>query len=271
MQIDIKEIVKSKNPSLYRKIPNFLFWIAKKILYEKSINKILKLHSHLRGVEFTRATLDELNIGRETVGLDKLVDGGSYIFAANHPLGGLDGLALVEAIDRKCSGVRIIVNDILMNLDPLKDIFLPINKHGRQTSEYARLLGEYFKSGKAIIYFPAGFCSRKVKGVITDLAWSKNYIQKAIEYKRAIVPVYVCEVNSRFFYNLERFRSKVGIKLNIGMFLLPHELFRRSKRRGGVKMIFGDPISYEELSQTHSVGYWNEEIRKRCYELSKQQ
>lgn len=269
MQIDIKEILKSKNPSLYRKIPGFVIWIAKKILYQKSINRILSLFSELRGVEFTRAMLDDLNIKREVVGLDALSDNKGYIFASNHPLGGLDGLSLVEAIDRRHRGVKILANDLLMNIEPLNGIFLPVNKHGRQTSKSARLLARHLESGKALIYFPAGLCSRKIGGEVTDLEWQKSYVQKAIEYGRDIVPVYVCEVNSPLFYNLERFRSWMKLKLNIGMLLLPHELFRRSRLRGSVRMIFGVPISSEDLATTHTIGYWNDEIRRRCYELSK--
>lgn len=268
MQIDLGNIIKAKNPSLYRKLPRFVLWVAGKILYIKSINRILALFSELRGVVFTRAMLDELKIRREAVGLENLKENGNYIFAANHPLGGLDGLALVEAIDRRYSGVKVIANDILMNLEPLKDVFLPVNKHGRQTVEYAKLMSNHFAQGDAIIYFPAGMCSRKIDGKITDLAWRKNYIQKAIENKFDIVPVYVDEVNSPLFYNLERFRTKLGLKFNIGMILLPHELFRRSKMQGSVRMIFGEPISYKIVSETHTVDYWNREIRKKCYELS---
>lgn len=269
MQIDLKEIIKSKSPSLYKKLPHFVIWIANKILYVKSVNRILALFSQLKGVDFTRAMLDELNIRREAVGLEELEEGKRYIFASNHPLGGLDGLSLVEAIDRKCRGVKVIANDILMNLTPLKDIFLPINKHGRQTVEYAKIMAEHFDSGKSVIYFPAGLCSRKIKGEITDLKWKKSFVQKAIENRCDVVPTYVCEVNSPLFYRLEVLRSRLGMKTNIGMLLLPHELFRRSKKRGSVKMIFGEPVSHETLATTHSIEYWNKEIRKRSYDLAK--
>lgn len=269
MQIDLREIIKSKNPSLSMKLPAFVLWIAGKILYVKSVNRILALFSQLKGVDFTRAMLDNLNIRREVVGLDKLEDGKNYIFASNHPLGGLDGLALVEAIDSKSPGVKVIANDILMSLTPLKDIFLPVNKHGRQTVEYATVMANHFRDKKSVIYFPAGLCSRKIKGEITDLEWKKSFVQKAIENHCDIVPTYVCEVNSPLFYNLELLRSCLGMKLNIGMLLLPHELFRRGKKRGSVKMIFGEPVSCKTLAETHSIEYWNGEIRKRSYDLAK--
>lgn len=269
MQISLSEIIKAKNPQLYRKIPRFVLWIAKKLIHEKDINIVLAKFSHLGSVEFNRATLDYLQIKREISGLENLDENGKYIFASNHPLGGLDGLALVEAIDKKFNGTKVIANDILMNLTPLRDIFLPVNKHGRQTVEYAKLVSQHFEQGHAIIYFPAGLCSRKIDGEIKDLEWKKNFVQKAIEYKRDIIPTFVDELNSPLFYNIEKWRQRLGIKANIGMILLPHELFRRAKRKGCVKIIFGEPVTYKELSTSYSIDYWCDEIRRRSYSLSK--
>lgn len=269
MQINLSEIIKSKSPHLYKKLPRFVIWMIKKLVHEKDINIVLAKFSHLQGVEFNRATLDYLQIKREVSGLERLDQNAKYIFASNHPLGGLDGLALVEAIDKKFSGTKVIANDILMNLTPLRDVFLPVNKHGRQTVEYAKLMAEHFEQGRAIIYFPAGLCSRKIKGEIKDLAWKKNFVQKAIEYKRDIVPTFVDELNSPLFYNVERWRQRLGIKANIGMILLPHELFRRARKKGCVRIIFGKPVTYQELTTTHSIDYWCNEIRHRSYNLPK--
>lgn len=271
MQVDLKDIIRQKNPKLYRKLPNFVIWMFRRLVHERDVNHILAQFSNLPSVEFTTAMLDELKIKREAIGLDDLAEDRKYIFASNHPLGGLDGLALVEVIDNRWKGAAVLANDILMNLSPLRDIFLPINKHGRQTVEYAKLVNSHLESGKPLIYFPAGLCSRKIKGEITDLVWKRNFILKAIEYKRDIVPVYVAERNSQLFYNVGLLRSKLNIKANLEMLLLPRELFRKSKKKGGVKMIFGTPISYKELSTTHSQEYWSEVIRKRCYELKSKQ
>lgn len=175
----------------------------------------------------------------------------------------------MEATDGKFQDVKIVVNDLLMNLIPLKSKGLPINKYGRQSTEYARLMNEHYQKGNAIIYFPAGLCSRKIDGEIKDLKWQKNFVQKAIEYKRDIVPVFVEGLNSQLFYNIEVFRKRFNIKLNLGMMLLPRELFRKSKRKESLKMIFGKPITYQELSTTHSVRYWSNEIQQISMSLSK--
>ena len=270
MQINIGAIIKSKNPELYKKIPKFVLWIARKILYEKSMNKVLAKQENLEGVEFTTTFLDNIGIKRELYGFEKIDKNKNYVFASNHPLGGLDGLALVEGIERKFEGTKVIVNDLLMNITPLKMIFLPVNKHGRQSVEYAKLVASHFENNKAIIYFPAGLCSRKIDGKVTDLPWKRNFVQKAVEYKRDIVPIFVDELNSPLFYNIERYRKILGIKMNIGMLMLPHEMFRKGKQKRSIKIFFGEPISYRELSTTHSVQFWCDEIRNRVYSLTKE-
>ncbi len=268
IQISVKEVIKNKAPNIYKKLPSFVIWIARKIVCEEQLNKALKLCDGKRGVEFIKTFMDDvLHIKREVVGLDSLPKG-EYIFASNHPLGGLDGLALLETIDGHQKGVKAIVNDILLNIEPIKSLFLPVNKHGRQSSDYAKEMKEHFESGRPLLTFPAGFCSRKIGGVIKDVKWNRNYITKAIEYKRSIVPVYVDERNSNFFYNIEVWRKKFGVKLNIGMMLLPREMFRRGRKRGRVRLLFGEPVTYEDLVNKNDINYWNSEIRRRCYSMS---
>ncbi len=264
-RIDIKEVLKNKAPNV--KLPSLVIWLFRRIIHENELNKGLEICGDARGIEFARKVLDDvLMIRREVDGFDDIPDG-NYIFAANHPLGGLDGLAILDVVDTRFSGVRAIANDLLMNVEQVNELFLPINKHGRQSSDYARILQEHFSSGKAVMTFPAGFCSRKIDGEIKDIKWNYNYIKKALEYKRDIVPIYVDEMNSKLFYNIEVWRKRLGIKFNIGMILLPHELFRKKRKGNRVRLIFGEPVTYEQLSGEHNINYWNAEIRRRCYAL----
>ncbi len=112
-------------------------------------------------------------------------------FVANHPLGGLDGIVFAHVIGQKNPHVQFLVNDILMNLKNFDSIFIPVNKHGKQSMQYARKIEEAYKSDQQVLNFPAGLCSRKIKGEIVDLEWKKSFISKAIEHKRDIVPVHI--------------------------------------------------------------------------------
>lgn len=268
MRVDLEQILKDKNPALAKKLPRFVLSIASRILYLKRVNKALEACKDLKGLAFVTTILDHLKIKRIEKGFDSVPEG-NYIFVANHPLGGLDGMALVEVISKRYPKSRVLVNDILMNIEAMQELFLPINKHGKQSSKYATMIADHFESGKALISFPAGFCSRKIDGEVKDIAWNKNYIVKALAYERGIVPIFVDEINSSLFYRAESLRKFFKMKFNIGMILLPHELFHRAKKSAEVKLIFGSPITYEELSSNPDIAYWNKEIRKRCYNLKK--
>ncbi len=267
MQINLKKIIEEKNPKLHKKLPNFLYRVAMKALSLDKVNKGFKLCGDAKNIDFIKIVLnDVLKIERECIGFDNIPDG-EYIFVANHPLGGIDGMSLLEIINSRFMGVKSLSNDIMLHIEPMKELFLPINKHGRQSVEYSNGLNNHLANGKPLLTFPAGLCSRKVNGEITDLTWNKNYIRKAIEHKRAIVPIYVDARNSRLFYNIEVLRRKLKIKLNIGMLMLPREFFELGKKGTKVRLIFGKPIAYEELTNGNSIHYWNSEIRKRCYAL----
>lgn len=266
MEVNVDKILKQKSPSLHKKLPRFLIRLLEKLVYQKRVNEMLEACEGCEGIDFVTKALDNLEIRREVVGLD--IPMGEYIFVSNHPLGGLDGMALLEAVDKHYKGVRIMATDLLMHIEPMRELFLPVNKYGKQTESYANTIAEHFESGKAFISFPAGYCSRKISGKVQDTQWSRNYISKALRYKRSIVPVFVDEINSPLFYRLETIRKKLGLKLNIGTILLPHELIRRSKRKGSVRMIFGSPISHEMLT-TKPTSEWNNIIRESCYSLGK--
>ncbi len=247
-KVNIEKIVSEKGGAKAKWIPKFLLKLVAKLIHQNDINEILNLFDYQKDIKFIELVLNHLKITREVVGIENLSPDGRYIIASNHPLGGVDGFVLSEIISNKMGSVKVVVNDILMAIYPVKGIFLPINKHGRQNSDYARNLNQSLESNEPIIYFPAGLCSRKVDGKITDLKWNNSFVKKALEHKRDIVPVWFDSVNSTFFYNFALWRKKLGIKANLEMALLPGELFR--KRGKSVRVIIGTPISYETLKNS---------------------
>lgn len=267
MQVDLDAIIKSRLPKVYRFTPRFIFTAIKKVIRQDKINDVLKHSKGLEGVEFITSSLDYMNISRVCIGKDNIDPNGHYMFASNHPLGGLDGLILVEAISSFKGGAKIVVNDLLMVFEMLRNCFIPINKFGRQSTKYTINLNEEIASESQIIYFPSGLCSRKIKGEVKDLDWQKSFIQKAIDSNRDIVPLFVDDLNSNFFYSVENIRKKLGIKLNIGMILLPSEMFA-SKGVREVRVFFGEPIKIETIINSElSINQWSDIIRKKCYDL----
>ena len=249
LQLDIRSILNSRIPRNKRKwIPSFLITGVEKLIRQKELNEILRATLPSEGSEFARRVLDYLNISISVEGLENLKDGSRYMFASNHPLGGLDGMALITVLGDKYGdeNMRFLVNDMLMNVDPLRGIFLPVNKFGKQGKAYAQIINEKMESDCQIFQFPAGLCSRlHDNGEIADLDWQKSFVAKAIEYKRDIVPVFFAGQNSKKFYKTARWRKKMGIKFNLEQILLPSEL---CKSRGShYRIIFGTPVSWESL------------------------
>jgi 1-acyl-sn-glycerol-3-phosphate acyltransferase len=264
-KIDIKEVFKKKNPKIARMLPGFVYAYLKRVIHQKELNEILPKISHLYGMDFVRAGLNELGMDVRVRGKDDIPRDGHFIFVANHPLGGPDGLVFAKEVGDIFPKVRFIVNDILLNLQNFEPLFVPVNKHGRQSSEYVRKIEETYQSDAQILNFPAGLCSRKINGKIIDLEWHKSFINKAKKHKRDVIPVHISGRNSNFFYNFAKIRQFLGIKTNIEMFYLPDEMFKQ--RDKDVVITFGKPISYTTFDKRYTPTQWANRIKQHVYDL----
>lgn len=263
--IDVEKVVQAKLPN--RKLPKFIINYLKRIIHQDEINYIFKDSRGKEKYEFIEYLLNYLNITYSVEGLENLPHHeANYIFASNHPLGGLDGVVLAYVIGREYEGkLRLLTNDILLFIDPLKELFIPVNKVGSQGKENVEKLNEFYQSDDNLITFPSGKCSRKTKGVIIDPEWKKNFIAKAVQYKRDVVPVYFEGRNSNFFYNLANFRTALKIKLNIEMLYLPDELFKQRGSHFTVKI--GRAIPWQTFDKSKSQQGWADWMRNLVYAM----
>jgi len=265
IRLDVESILTSKNPALRKALPGFVLNYLKRIVHQDELNAFLRQYGHLQDATLIAAGLKEFNIRYSVSGTENIPSSGRFVFVSNHPLGGLDGLVFINEISKYFHDIKFPVNDILLNIKNLSGIFLPINKHGSQSREAASKIEEAFASDCQILYFPAGLCSRKTRGVIKDLEWHKSFISKAINHKRDIIPAFFSGRNSEFFYQLSNFRKLLGIKANIEMLYLADEMFRQKDRE--FRLTFGKRIGCETLDRSSSVQEWTEWVRERCYEL----
>jgi putative hemolysin len=266
LRVDIRSVIKSKNSDLLRYIPGFVIDWVERLICQDEINNILDKYGNLKGVPFATATLRELNATYSVSGMDKIAHDGRYIIVSNHPLGGFDGMILMDIFGNYFDNkIRFVVNDLLSAVEPLKPIFLPVNKFGKQSVEIAEKIHQEYTSDNQIITFPAGLCSRLINGRIIDLEWKKSFVNQAIKYKRDIIPIYFDGKNSNFFYRFANIRKKLGVKFNYELILLPREMF---KQRGGKFNIYiGDPIRCEEFAHNGTPAEWTAKIRKTVYSL----
>lgn len=264
--IDIDKVIASKSKRLQKRLPRFVVNYLKRTIHQDELNEILRKYGHTEGAEFIGHVLNEMQVEFSVDGLENVPTEGRFIFASNHPLGGLDGMVLINLLGQKFQDVKFPVNDFLMFIKPLHCVFLPVNKVGSQTAQNAIMLEDAYASATQILYFPAGLCSRKQKrGIIEDLEWKKSFISKAIEYKRDIVPVYFDGKNSNFFYNLARLRKFFGIKFNIEMLYLVDEMFKQKGRPIHVKL--GKPIACETFDKSKSAKEWAACVKKIVYQM----
>ncbi|TVQ75698.1 MAG: glycerol acyltransferase [Flavobacteriales bacterium] len=266
--IDIEQVIAKKSPGLRRWMPGFLISFLRSVLHEKDINHTMQVIGHLQGLDFCDGLMKHMNVTIAVEGLENIPETGGVIIASNHPLGGLDGITLMHAVGQKRTDLQFLVNDILLNVENLRPLFVPVNKHGPNGRAIAQLIEQTYAKDIPVLVFPAGMVSRMQNGEIADLEWKKSFVSKAIKYQKDIVPVFVDGTNSKFFYNLARFRKMLGISANLEMFLLPKEMFRQRNRK--ITITFGKSISWEKLNDTQkNHQQWADELRKQVYAMAK--
>ncbi len=247
LQIDIDKILQEKSPKLKFWIPKFIVTWFKNFIHQDEMNRVLREGNNLNGVEFAQYVIDVMGSKITFVGLENIPKTGGCIVASNHPLGGLDGMALMVGVSKVRDDFKFLANDILMHIAPLKDHFIPVNKLSKNSKNHLSLISNEYRSNKAILVFPAGLCSRKINGKIVDLPWQKSVISKSIEHQLPIVPTFIEGENSKMFYRVANFRKFLSLKFNIEMLMLPDELHKQKGK--AITVYFGKPIDYVKFSK----------------------
>ncbi|WP_317194921.1 1-acyl-sn-glycerol-3-phosphate acyltransferase [Litoribacter ruber] len=266
--IDIDKILGDKNPTLKKWLPSPILKYIKRIVHEKDINVIMNKNGHLQGLDFVDALIKEFGVEVELRGAENISLEKGVIFAANHPLGGLDGIAFMHVLGKYRKDIKFLVNDILTNIKNFESLFVPVNKHGSHGRGGVAAIEAAYSGDDALLVFPAGLVSRKQAEGIKDLEWKKSFISKAKKYKKTIIPVYIDGRNSGFFYNLARFRKMAGIKANVEMFYLADEMFQQRGKK--VVIHIGKPVSYQHFDNTKNEKQWASEMRDRVYSMAQE-
>jgi putative hemolysin len=262
--IDIERVIANKNPKLLRFLPSILIDYLKRVIHQKELNEAIYTNRDKYDLDFLQAVLDQFGAEITIEGIENLEGQDRYLIASNHPLGGLDGIALMCAVGKIRNNIVFPVNDILMNLPNINGLFIPVNKHGSNAGNIS-LFEDTFASDKTLLYFPAGLCSRKLQKGISDLEWKKSFISKARKHKRDIIPTHINGRNSNFFYNLANIRKALGIKANIEMLYLVDEMYKQKNKH--IHIIFGKPVSYTVFDKRFTDAQWAEKVKSFVYSL----
>ena len=267
-QVDIEKVIRSQKNRYIKNMPNFAVRYIKKIIREDELNKITEYAGETQGIEFIKKSMEYLNINCNFFNKENIPPEGRYIFAGNHPLGGIDFFAAVLSISDNYENIKAIANEMLMHVKPLQDIFLPVNvfKHNSKKAKEA-IIKAMASEDTQMMTFPAGEVARKYNGILDDGKWHRSFIRNAVEFKRDIIPVFIDAENSKKFYRVANARRTLRLKTDIELFLLPQELIKQKNKI--INVTFGKPISYKTFDKNKQICEWAQEVKKIVYGLKK--
>ncbi len=173
---------------------------------------------------------------------------GPLIVVANHPFGGLDGLALLALLKRVRPDVKLLANRLLARIPEIQadclfaDVFAERQAANRNRAVMKSALS-WLKNGGVCAIFPAGEVSHLSvqKQCVTDPEWTPSVARLVALTKAAVLPVHFDGSNSRLF----QWAGLLHPRLRTA--LLPRELLRRRGAR--LNIAIGSPILFERMSR----------------------
>lgn len=268
--IDIEAILRQKLGRKMRFVPRFVVSWLKHIAHEDLVNECLTEHKDKHGVEWIDGCVDFLGMQLTVKGRENLPakdNGKLYTFVSNHPLGGIDGLALGSIIGHQYDGqFRYLVNDLLLFLPGFADLSVGINKNGAQSRDFPKRVEAVFENPTHVLMFPAGLCSRRINGRIHDIPWKKTFVSKSVQHQRDIVPIHFSGQNSNFFYRLANVCKALHIKFNIAMLFLVDEMYKNMNKPFTITI--GKPIPWQTFDRSKSPAEWAVWVEDRVYDMA---
>ncbi len=268
-EINIEKVLREKMPKLFSDYPKFISKLVigflKWAFHLNSINKYLAQNEIAHGIEFVYNTFKYIGFDYKVSqsDLERIPKTGRLLIASNHPLGGMDALAQIAMIYSVRQDVKILANDVLMNLSNIESLLLPINLFSTAAiRSNLNSIKEALENEEALIFFPAAKVSRLSFKGIKDTQWNKGVIRFAQKYNSPILPVYLKAKNSPLFYILSSLFD------NIGTFLLPHEAMNK---RGKVLIAtIGKLIDVKEFTSLQITAQTlADRLREHIYSLKK--
>ena len=264
--LNVEEVL---GPKLLKKLPRFAVNFFKRRIHQDEINDCIMKAEHYCGAGFFDEALKYVGITYRMRGIENLDMSKKYVFACNHPLGGPEAL-IIGSLFRQIygDGFKVPSNQLLMNMKPLKEFFVPVNViSSKQSRDLGVKIAEMFSSDMQVLVFPAGLCARKIKGKITEMPWKKMFVTQSRKYEKDIVPLHISGFNSKRFFFFSWLSRIIKLKFNLGMIFLVDELF--NKKGQEFVITIGKPISYTTLDKSKTDLEWAAEIKNKVEELSK--
>lgn len=266
--VNAKEVAKVLKVDKFGFLGTAVGWLALKTTKLSIINREYDKRKHLEGEEFIKSILEAFDIDFEIPeeDLKRIPKTGSFITISNHPLGGIDGMILMQLLLSRRPDFKIIANFLLQRIEPLSPYIMPVNpfeNHKEAKSSVAGLKDaiRHIREGKPLGIFPAGEVSTyRDEKMIVDKPWEPTAIKLIEKAKVPVVPIYFHAKNSIYFYRL----ASISDVLRTAK--LPSEMLTQKKRK--IKIRIGNPISVEDQAAISTVDGLTAFLRRKTYMLS---
>jgi len=246
MAISIETYFQHNYPS-FERLPQIvrdgLLTLFKKLSHEDEINLFLQKNKHATAFDFIEAILEyfniDININKNQ--LARIPAYGRVVIIANHPLGALDALALLNVVKDVRKDVKIVSSNFLSEFENIKDVLIPIeNVRNKMERASVEAIYDALKKEQAVIIFPSGEVSRARPSGIQDTKWQKGFLRVASKMQAPILPIHIDAKNSKSFYFLSMLNKSLATAT------IPHEMFKY--RDKNISFNIGKSIPYESYN-----------------------
>lgn len=245
------------------------------LLHFLSVDKVNAVHARncdTPGPEFVRRMLiDDFKIKLRVDNEDILAQfkEGPFITVSNHPLGALDGIALIYLITRFRPEYKVMVNMILNKISAMRPNFIAVDAWASNDPDKRavsvngiRQAIKQLREGKPMGFFPAGAMSKSTLfHGYQDRPWQESVLQIIARAKVPVIPIYFHDHNSLWCDFLGH------VCWPARSLRLPAEVFRKCGKT--LHISIGEPISPDEQAKYADANELGAFLRQKTYELKK--
>ncbi len=264
--IDIRQTILKKNPNFEKKLGGKQFIkFLERITHQDEIKQFIVDNQHLKGFALIDKSLAHFNFGYRTDNrsFTHVPADGRVVIVSNHPIGSLDGLALIKFIRSIRPDVRIVANEWLNHVAPFRALFLSVNNLSGKACHKSRfkLMMQALENEEALIIFPAGEVSRIRPSGVRDGKWKSGFLKLAKKTGAPILPIYIDARNSALFYGLST------IYKPLGTLMLVKEMFNKNDQT--IDFHVGSLIPWKSIENSCSdFKQATKLLRKHIYRLN---
>ncbi|MEN9527794.1 MAG: hypothetical protein RLY56_1745 [Pseudomonadota bacterium] len=228
-----------------------------------------KLPTELRGAEFALAALRELGVTFDITQseYEKVPINGPVVVTANHPFGGIDGLAAIAAIATRRPDLKVIATTALASIPAIRELIIAVDNFSLPERRAANVTAarqalRHVWNGGALLIFPAGEVANLdlSQGCIADPVWKRSAITLIRASKAPVMPLYVHGSNGLGFQLAGLLHPALRTAL------LPREV--TNKRGSRLDLRFGDPVPPAKIEAIDDSAKLEKFLRIRLYALA---